>query len=58
MLLQTLTPESAAFLGVPVASRGLGHVPNYCSFLQDNFVLKQLWSKVTLGAHDALDLDP
>ena len=57
-MLQTLTPESAVFLGVPVARRGPGHVPNDCSCLQDTFVFRQLWCKVTLGVHDATDLDP
>ena len=57
-MLQTLTPESGAFPGVPVATRGPGHVPYDCSHLQDTFVLKKLCSKVTSGVHDAPDLDP
>ena len=57
-MLQTLTLELAAFPGMSVATRGPGHVPYDYSFLQDTFVLKKLCSKVTLGVHDAPDLDP
>ena len=39
-------------------SRGPGHTPYDCSYVQDTFILEKLCSRVTPGVHDAPDLDP